>query len=239
MPVVQPPAARDRDRRYTGDVMTMSVLILSALSVDAARGPAALESLIEAVEARGGGADVVDTPSANIRPCTGCGSCGGRTPGLCVLRDEMQEVFPRLVAADVLVLATPVRFGSHCAQLKKVVDRFQPLMAPLYCVRDGEMNFKPRYPRRPALLGVGLLAPADGEYAGTARMRAAEADAFRHLISRHARNLDPPAYAAAVLTGGDPRGDAVELAVALNDVMGSATVDSVTVGIATSTRARR
>jgi multimeric flavodoxin WrbA len=56
----------------------------------------------------------------------------------------MQEVLRLLVASDVLVLATPVRFGSYCAQLKKVIDRFQPLMMPIYVVRSGEMHFRGR-----------------------------------------------------------------------------------------------
>ncbi len=68
-----------------------------------------------------------------------------RTPGACAVNDDMQGIFRKLVACDVLVLATPVRFGSYCAELKKVVDRFQPLMVPVYVVRGGEMHFRGRY----------------------------------------------------------------------------------------------
>ena len=63
------------------------------------------------------------------------------------------------VASDVLVLATPVRFGSYCAELKKVIDRFQPLMVPIYVVRDGEMHFQGRYDL-PPLLGSGSCGTA-------------------------------------------------------------------------------
>ena len=82
----------------------------------------------------------------------------------------MQDIFRRMVASDVLVLATPVRFGSYCAELKKVVDRFQPLMVPIYVVRRGEMHFQGRYDL-PPLVGVGLVREAGAESAGVRRRR--------------------------------------------------------------------
>ena len=64
--------------------------------------------------------ETVDCYGVDIVPCTGCGSCGLKTPGECVVKDDMQGVFRKIVASDVLVLATPVRFGTYCAELKKV-----------------------------------------------------------------------------------------------------------------------
>jgi hypothetical protein len=110
----------------------------------------------------------------------------------------MQDIFRQIVASDVLVLATPVRFGSYCAELKKVIDRFQPLMVPLYAVRGGEMHFRGRYDL-PPLIGVGLVREA-----GEAAAADGEADAFRFLIGRLAVNLDV-AHAVAAFVGGDER----------------------------------
>ncbi len=57
-----------------------------------------------------------------IAACTGCYFCkdnGGR----CAFNDDMGEILEKILAADVLVLATPVYFYSMCAQLKTVIDR--------------------------------------------------------------------------------------------------------------------
>jgi hypothetical protein len=140
----------------------------------------------------------VDVVAARVAPCSGCGSCGLKTPGRCVVKDDMQGIYRQIVASDVLVLATPVRFGSYCAQLKKVVDRFQPLMVPIYVVRNGEMHFRGRYDL-PALLGVGLVCGDAGADAGA---DGAEDDAFHFLIGRLAVNIDTR-HAAAVLAGID------------------------------------
>ena len=143
-----------------------------------------------------------------------------RTPGACVVKDDMQGIFRALVASDLLVLATPVRFGSYCAQLKKVVDRFQPLMVPIYTVRDDEMHFRGRYDL-PALLGVGLVREREDEARVGARATgpdgsgaADEAEAFRFLVGRLAVNIDTR-YAAAAFAGGDEAAARTELERAL------------------------
>ena len=42
---------------------------------------------------------------------------------MCVIKDDMAEIFPKLVAADVIVLAFPVYFYSLCSQMKMLIDR--------------------------------------------------------------------------------------------------------------------
>ena len=53
--------------------------------------------------------------------CTGCYSCRGS--GKCIQKDDMAEVLDSMIAADVIVLATPVYFYTMCAQMKTVIDR--------------------------------------------------------------------------------------------------------------------
>jgi multimeric flavodoxin WrbA len=188
-------------------------LALSALSVDEEHGAAALDVVEKALRQRGYDVDTVDVAAARVAPCTGCGSCGLKTPGRCVVDDDMQGIYRKIVASDVLVLATPVRFGSYCAELKKVVDRFQPLMQPVYAVRQGEMHFRARYDL-PALLGVGLVPEAARGGIGAVD-GGAEGDAFRFLIGRLAVNIDT-AHAAAVFPGGDAGHARAELERAVN-----------------------
>lgn len=193
----------------------MKALVISGLGLDATRGPAARAALEEALGARGFVVDHVDALEADVRPCVGCGSCGLKTPGRCVVRDDMQQIYPRLVACDVLVLAGPVSFGAHCHPVKRIVDRLQPLMLSLYTQRNGELKFRPRYPQRAAWMGVGQLAGDDPQ-------RMEQEAAFRLLIERHAVNVDAPAQAAVVFGGGDPEAARHELDEALDVVCGAA-----------------
>jgi hypothetical protein len=197
-------------------------LVISALGVDAEHGDATLGVLEEALTGRGYDVETVDCLSVDVIPCTGCASCGMRTPGACAVKDDMQAIFRKMVASDVLVLATPVRFGSYCAQLKKVVDRFQPLMVPIYVMRDGEMHFRGRYDL-PPVLGVGLVRDGAGPVGagrdGASASAKEEAEAFRFLIGRLAVNVDTR-HAAAAFAGGDQSAARAEIERAVDAVAG-------------------
>ena len=59
-----------------------------------------------------------------IRGCTGCGVCNDTHE--CVWKDNMKEILDQMLAADVIVLATPVYYYSVCGQLKTMIDRVNP-----------------------------------------------------------------------------------------------------------------
>lgn len=56
-----------------------------------------------------------------IAPCHACYAC--METHSCVIGDDMGEVFQKLLAADVTVLASPVYFYSVSAQMKAMIDR--------------------------------------------------------------------------------------------------------------------
>ena len=58
----------------------------------------------------------------NIGFCRSCYACE-KNNGVCAIKDDMAEVMDKILAADVLVLASPVYFYSVDAQLKAVIDR--------------------------------------------------------------------------------------------------------------------
>ena len=65
----------------------------------------------------------------DIHYCTGCDSCI-RT-GKCVYRDDMDEIREKMMAADVLVFASPVYFYTISAQIKTLIDRTTPFYTQL------------------------------------------------------------------------------------------------------------
>ena len=53
--------------------------------------------------------------------CIGCYAC--RTFGKCFQQDDANGIIEKMLASDVIVLATPVYFYSMDAQLKALIDR--------------------------------------------------------------------------------------------------------------------
>lgn len=61
----------------------------------------------------------------DIRPCDGCDEC--IDTGACVIKDDMQKLYPKLITADAIVLASPIYWFTYSAQLKACIDRWYAL----------------------------------------------------------------------------------------------------------------
>jgi multimeric flavodoxin WrbA len=70
--------------------------------------------------------ECVSLQSMDIRACDGCDLCK-ETGVYCVIEDDMQGLFPKLLEADALVLASPVYWFTYSAQLKLCIDRWYGL----------------------------------------------------------------------------------------------------------------
>lgn len=87
--------------------------------------------------AKEAGAEVFrfDAAMKRVTACSGCDHCGlGSSP--CVYRDDMFELNPHLIDADLIVLCTPLYYFGFSAQLKLVIDRFYAINSQLHSPRE-------------------------------------------------------------------------------------------------------
>lgn len=82
------------------------------------------EALAGALE-QGAETDLVAVAELDIKPCDGCLSCVKTQQ--CHIKDDMQGVYPKLLAADGIIFATPVYFLHVTAQAKTFIDRLYVL----------------------------------------------------------------------------------------------------------------
>jgi multimeric flavodoxin WrbA len=114
----------------------------------------------------------------NILPCRSCGGCSYKSPGKCVAKDEIHEIFREIARCNTLIFLTPVRFGGYPSQLKKVVDKFMILALPTFTVRDGHLLHPSRYDSK-LLIGIGIVKEG---------LRDQE-ESFKTLVENNALNL--------------------------------------------------
>lgn len=69
-----------------------------------------------------------------ISPCLEIYAC--RKDGKCPIRDDMQNIYPRLADTDVLVFASPIFFYGVSAQAKALIDRCQAFWAKKYLLKQ-------------------------------------------------------------------------------------------------------
>jgi multimeric flavodoxin WrbA len=72
----------------------------------------------------------------DVEPCTGEFQCWYEKPGECYIQDDMQDLYPRLRAAEMLVLATPVYIPLP-GEMQNLINRLCPLIDPTLETRDG------------------------------------------------------------------------------------------------------
>jgi len=75
-------------------------------------------------------AEVVHVSKLNIKNCKGCFGCWRATPGECVIKDDMSDVIPKLIEADVVIWSFPLYYYSVPGGLKTLIDRQLPMVLP-------------------------------------------------------------------------------------------------------------
>lgn len=67
--------------------------------------------------------NIVETCFLSEKKIGFCSACYCCRKGECPQKDDALEIIPKMLAADVIVLATPVYFYTMSAQLKALIDR--------------------------------------------------------------------------------------------------------------------
>lgn len=108
--------------------------------------------------------DLFTIEEMDVNYCCGCFNCWTKTPGLCTLKDDMEKILKSVVAADLLLVVSPLEAGFITSPAKKALDRLIPILMPYAKIYGGEFHHIPRYEKRSGL-GVIVLdgASADRE----------------------------------------------------------------------------
>ncbi|QJB57524.1 flavodoxin family protein [Pseudodesulfovibrio sp. zrk46] len=106
--------------------MSKKILIISASPRKNANSDILCDEFMRGAEEAGHEVEKIRLTERNINYCTGCCSCISK-PGTCVQNDDMNEIMAKLLAANVLVLASPVYFRSFNGQMKTFMDRVCPI----------------------------------------------------------------------------------------------------------------
>lgn len=63
----------------------------------------------------------------DIRPCTACDACRTKLKKDCIIKDDMKRLYPKMKAADGIVIASPIYWFTVSAQTKLFMDRWYAL----------------------------------------------------------------------------------------------------------------
>ena len=132
-----------------------------------------------------------DLHTKKISPCSACMACQIKKPGICVKKDDMQELLPAYIHSDVVIFVTPLFCGGYSSELKKFIDRLCPVLAACFEKRNEETWHIPRYEKRPAMIGIGLSDDT-----------ATSETIFNQLFLRNMRQLNIIKYSFRIVRKG-------------------------------------
>ena len=95
---------------------------------------------------------VVRLGDQSITACIGCWNCWLKTPGRCVIKDQMAAIYPGYVNSDTVILLLDTAQGFINYQAKAFIDRTIPHYHPYIEIVDGECHHVARYKRYPDMV---------------------------------------------------------------------------------------
>jgi len=108
-----------------------------------------LRAFLEGAAGAGAEVEEIILRDLKISPCLEIYHCF--KDGTCPIKDDMREIYDKLLEADVVALASPVFFYGVSAQSKAMIDRTQALWARRYLLKKDS----PGGSRQGVLLAVG------------------------------------------------------------------------------------
>lgn len=111
----------------------MKILVLNGSPRPHGNTAAMIESFAKGARESGHQVEVVSVCQKQIAGCLTCEYCRQKGSGherQCVQQDDMQEVYPLLDGAEMIVLASPVYYHSFSGQLQCAINRIYALDKP-------------------------------------------------------------------------------------------------------------
>jgi multimeric flavodoxin WrbA len=92
-----------------------------------------LDEALRGASDHGGSCEKIVLRDLKITPCLEIYKCA--KDGVCAIKDDMQDLFPKIEQAQRVIIASPIFFYSVSAWTKAMIDRCQSLWAKKYILK--------------------------------------------------------------------------------------------------------
>ncbi len=108
----------------------MKILILNGSPSTDGNTVALVNAFKEGTESKGHEVTVLNVAHKNVHGCMSCNYCHNQGNGHCIQKDDMQEMYPIIQEAEMIVFASPIYYFTMSAQLEAVIQRFYAINHP-------------------------------------------------------------------------------------------------------------
>jgi multimeric flavodoxin WrbA len=152
-----------------------------------------LNHLVEGMRDAGAEVDIVNLREKKIKNCLGCFTCWTKTPGRCIQKDDMTtEIYPKWLAADLAVYATPLYYHTMNSAMSNFKERTLPAAQPFFEQGTDGNVFHPLRNKVPAAVWLSVCGFPE----------ASEFNALSDYLN-HTRHKDVPIVAEIYRTAAE------------------------------------
>ncbi|MCK4274320.1 MAG: flavodoxin family protein [Dehalococcoidales bacterium] len=99
-----------------------------------------LDEALKGAESQGAEVEKIIVDKLKIAPCREYYGC--LKDGNCVIHDDMDGLYPKILDADAVIIASPIFFYTVSAQLMLLISRCQALWARKYVLKNMDIPLK-------------------------------------------------------------------------------------------------
>ena len=114
--------------------MSKNVLVISTSPRKNGNSALLAEEFARGAQQAGNNVEKISLHDKTIGFCKGCLAC--QKTQRCVIHDDADIIAQKMLAADVIVFATPIYYYEMSGQMKTMLDRGNPLYSADYAFRD-------------------------------------------------------------------------------------------------------
>jgi len=105
--------------------MSITALAISGSPRENGNTSILLQRCLERMRTKGVAGEYLSLAGKTIRGCSACGACSESRDATCpgITDDDYQFYFEKMVRADIIVVGSPVHFGSATPELMALLDR--------------------------------------------------------------------------------------------------------------------
>lgn len=145
---VKPPGEGPRPFAAEGGMKVLA-LNSSPRSDSQSKTQLLLGHLVQGMREAGADVTMVDLREKTVRNCMGCFACWTKTPGTCVIKDDMtNELYPLWLRSDLVIYASPLYHFGLNATMRAFIERTLPVLEPFFLEKDGATAHPHRHPPR-------------------------------------------------------------------------------------------
>lgn len=108
----------------------MKIIILNGSPHSNGNTTAMIDAFVDGVKENGHILNIINVCQKRIAGCLACEYCHKEGKGTCIQKDDMQEIYPLLNEAEMIILASPIYYHSFSGQLQCAINRIYALDKP-------------------------------------------------------------------------------------------------------------